>query len=41
LHQDAKVALSVWIKELEKAGKAEPDSRRPAGLKGIIEEALK
>jgi integrase len=26
LHQDAKVALSVWIKELEKAGKADPSS---------------
>ena len=24
LHQDAKVALTVWIKELEKAGKADP-----------------
>ena len=26
LHQDAKVALSVWIEELEKAGKADPGS---------------
>ena len=26
LHRDAKVALSVWIKELEKAGKADPGS---------------
>ena len=26
LHQDAKVALSVWIKELENAGKADPSS---------------
>jgi len=26
LHQDAKGALSVWIKELEKAGKADPSS---------------
>ena len=26
LHQDANVALSVWIEELEKAGKADPSS---------------
>jgi integrase len=26
LHQEAKVALSVWIKELETAGKADPSS---------------
>ena len=26
LHHDAKVALSVWFKELEKAGKADPSS---------------
>ena len=26
LHQDAKAALSVWIKELEEAGKADPSS---------------
>ncbi len=26
LHQDAKVALNVWIKELEEAGKADPGS---------------
>ena len=26
LHQDAKAALSVWIKELEEAGEADPRS---------------
>lgn len=34
LHHDAKVALSVWFKELEKAGKADPSSPLFRSCKG-------
>ena len=39
LHQEAKDALSVWVKDLEKAGEAEPNSPLFKSRKGY--EAIK